>query len=194
MRFHHECWLTLQTTSETLVDAVLVFWVIVYSLPETVVAQTYSQTQTPLLSIRLTNILLNKFIFAWMTNLSIIPKKTWVDGLLNDWMREWMHECVGEWARGNKWFYINVVLFCRLQLLSDPCSPLSMSGSDSEVSASLMQTTITTAIPATLLRPQPLRITGVPHWLKSSRQDRPITRQDGGMVLPPKGTIRLFSK
>lgn len=110
MRFHHECWLTLQTTSETLVDAVLVFWVIVYSLPETVVAQTYSQTQTPLLSIRLTNILLNKFIFAWMTNLSIIPKKTWVDGLLNDWMREWMHECVGEWARGNKWFYISVVL------------------------------------------------------------------------------------
>ncbi|XP_048103336.1 uncharacterized protein LOC125297186 isoform X2 [Alosa alosa] len=66
----------------------------------------------------------------------------------------------------------------RLQLLLDHCSPLSMSGSDSEVSASLLQTTINTA---TIHRPKPLRITGTDQWLTRCQQDRPISCQDGGL-------------
>ncbi|XP_062407627.1 uncharacterized protein LOC134098562 [Sardina pilchardus] len=55
-----------------------------------------------------------------------------------------------------------------------------MSGSDSEVSASLLQT-IATATTATIHRPKPLRITGTDQWLTRCQQDRSITCQDGGV-------------
>ncbi|KAL2097076.1 hypothetical protein ACEWY4_006283 [Coilia grayii] len=87
-----------------------------------------------------------------------------------------------------------------LQLLSGPGSPLTTSGSDSEVSTSHLQTTIAMATPATLLRPQPLRITASNQWLRDNQQDRSCD-EEGGAFSPEQlspfsreGRLSSFSR